>query len=282
MKFDQKSSAARSAPKSTAAARYFVHNRVESIFSIAGLAALVPEARVVVGHGQMDEEILERAMLDFVAKVRRLATTIVENGLDIPNANTIIINRADPLRPVAALPAARPRRAIGSSGLCLLLFRRKTICPRSRSGWPIKEFSDLGSGFRVAAWTSRFAAPAACSAASRGPDRHGRLRDVYEAARADRPRAQGRRLEDDVRATVNLRVDLKIDASYVADMNQRLMLYRKVAAARRGDRPRPGRGGGSVWPAARLGAQPRRLRPDPRHGGYARNRQHRPRTGSSS
>ena len=77
---------------------YFVHNRVESIFSIGNLLQrLVPEARIVVGHGQMGEEELERAMLGFVD--RRfdvlLATTIVENGLDIPNANTIIINRAD-------------------------------------------------------------------------------------------------------------------------------------------------------------------------------------------
>src|SRR2546425_10465446 len=77
---------------------YFVHNRVESIFSIGNLLQrLVPEARVVVGHGQMDEHALERAMLDFVARKFDvlLATTIVENGLDIPNANTIIINRAD-------------------------------------------------------------------------------------------------------------------------------------------------------------------------------------------
>ena len=77
---------------------YFVHNRVESIFSIGNLLQrLVPEARIAVGHGQMGEEELERAMLGFVE--RRfdvlLATTIVENGLDIPNANTIIINRAD-------------------------------------------------------------------------------------------------------------------------------------------------------------------------------------------
>src|SRR5262249_50869953 len=73
---------------------YFVHNRVESIFSIGALVQrLVPEAKVVVGHGQMEEEQLEKAMLDFVAKKFDvlLATTIVENGLDIPNANTIII-----------------------------------------------------------------------------------------------------------------------------------------------------------------------------------------------
>src|SRR5439155_13621286 len=77
---------------------YFVHNRVESIHSIGSLIArLVPEARLAVGHGQMGEEQLERTMVDFVAHKFDvlLATTIVENGLDIPNANTIIINRAD-------------------------------------------------------------------------------------------------------------------------------------------------------------------------------------------
>jgi transcription-repair coupling factor (superfamily II helicase) len=77
---------------------YVVHNRVESIYSIANLVTrLVPEARVVVGHGQMDEESLERAMVDFIAHRYDVlvATTIVENGLDIPNVNTIVINRAD-------------------------------------------------------------------------------------------------------------------------------------------------------------------------------------------
>jgi transcription-repair coupling factor (superfamily II helicase) len=77
---------------------YFVHNRVESIFSIGALVQrLVPEARITVGHGQMNEDELERAMLDFVGRKYDvlLATTIVENGLDIPNANTIIVNRAD-------------------------------------------------------------------------------------------------------------------------------------------------------------------------------------------
>src|SRR5262249_41443722 len=77
---------------------YVVHNRVESIFSIgAFIQRLVADARVVIGHGQMGEADLERAMLDFIGRRYDVlvATTIVENGLDIPNANTIIINRAD-------------------------------------------------------------------------------------------------------------------------------------------------------------------------------------------
>ena len=95
---------------------YVVHNRVESIYSIANLVTrLVPDARVVVGHGQMTEDGLERAMLDFVARKYDVlvATTIVENGLDIPNANTMIINRADRYGLAQLYQLARPRRAIG-------------------------------------------------------------------------------------------------------------------------------------------------------------------------
>ncbi|HEV2372430.1 MAG TPA: transcription-repair coupling factor [Streptosporangiaceae bacterium] len=77
---------------------FFVHNRVSSIRKVAaGVAELVPEASVVVGHGQMNEHELERVMLDFVDRKTDVlvATTIVESGLDIPNANTLIIDRAD-------------------------------------------------------------------------------------------------------------------------------------------------------------------------------------------
>ena len=77
---------------------YVVHNRVESIYSLGNLITrLVPEARVAIAHGQMGEEALERVMVDFVAQKYDvlLATTIIENGLDIPNANTLIVNRAD-------------------------------------------------------------------------------------------------------------------------------------------------------------------------------------------
>jgi len=79
---------------------YFIHNRVESIYSLAALVAkLVPRARVVVGHGQMGEKELGKVMLKFIRDEADVlvATTIVENGLDIPRANTILINRADRL-----------------------------------------------------------------------------------------------------------------------------------------------------------------------------------------
>src|SRR5204863_7903342 len=135
---------------------YFVHNRVESIFSIGNLLQrLVPEARIVVGHGQMGEDELERAMLGFVERKFDilLATTIVENGLDIPNANTIIINRADRYG-LSQLYQLRGRvgRSDRPAYAYLLIPPEDNLAPIAKKRLAaIKEFSDLGSGLRVAA-----------------------------------------------------------------------------------------------------------------------------------
>jgi len=220
---------------------YFVHNRVESIFSIADLVQrLVPEARVVVGHGQMDEDSLERAMLEFVAKKYDilLATTIVENGLDIPNANTIIINRADRYG-LSQLYQLRGRvgRSDRPAYAYLLIPPDDNLSSVAKKRLAaIKEFSDLGSGFRVAALDLEIRGAGNLL----GGEQSGQIDTVgfemYMKLLEQTVRElKGEELEDDVRATVNLRVDLKIDASYVSDMNQRLMLYRKVAAARHDD-----------------------------------------------
>jgi transcription-repair coupling factor (superfamily II helicase) len=218
---------------------FFVHNRVESIFSIGDLVRrLVPEARIVVGHGQMEEDTLERAMLDFVARKYDvlLATTIVENGLDIPNANTIIINRADRYG-LAQLYQLRGRvgRSDRPAYAYLLIPPEDNLSPVAKKRLAaIKEFSDLGSGFRVAALDLEIRGAGSLL----GGEQSGHIETVgfemymkllEEAVRE----LKGEEIEDDVRAVVNLRVDLRIDASYVPDMNQRLMLYRKVAAARR-------------------------------------------------
>ena len=218
---------------------YFVHNRVESIFSIGALVQrLVPEARVVVGHGQMDEELLERAMLDFVEKKFDvlLATTIVENGLDIPNANTIIINRADRYG-LSQLYQLRGRvgRSDRPAYAYLLIPPEDNLSPIAKKRLAaIKEFSDLGSGFRVAALDLEIRGAGNLL----GGEQSGHIEalgfEMYMKLLEQTVRElKGEDVEDDARATVNLRVDLKIDESYVPDMNQRLMLYRKVAAARR-------------------------------------------------
>jgi transcription-repair coupling factor (superfamily II helicase) len=217
---------------------YFVHNRVESIFSIGSLLhRLVPDARIAVGHGQMGEEELERAMLGFVE--RRfdilLATTIVENGLDIPNANTIIINRADRYG-LSQLYQLRGRvgRSDRPAYAYLLVPPQDSLSPVARKRLAaIKEFSDLGSGFRVAALDLEIRGAGNLL----GGEQSGHIDTVgfemymkllEEAVKE----LKGEDLEDDLRATVNLRVDLAIDQAYVPEMNQRLMIYRKVAEAR--------------------------------------------------
>jgi transcription-repair coupling factor (superfamily II helicase) len=217
---------------------YFVHNRVESIFSIGSLLQrLVPEAKIGVGHGQMGEDELERAMLGFVERKFDilLATTIVENGLDIPNANTIIINRADRYG-LSQLYQLRGRvgRSDRAAYAYLLTPPQESLSPVARKRLAaIKEFSDLGSGFRVAALDLEIRGAGNLL----GGEQSGHIDavgfDMYMKLLEESVRElKGEDLQDDVRAMVNLRVDLKIEDSYVPDMNQRLMVYRKVASAR--------------------------------------------------
>jgi transcription-repair coupling factor (superfamily II helicase) len=224
---------------------YFVHNRVESIFSIGNLIQrLVPAARVVVGHGQMEEDSLERAMLDFVARKFDvlLATTIVENGLDIPNANTIIINRADRYG-LSQLYQLRGRvgRSDRPAYAYLLIPPEDNLSPVAKKRLAaIKEFSDLGSGFRVAALDLEIRGAGNLL----GGEQSGHIDavgfEMYMKLLEQTVRElKGEELEDDVRATVNLGVDLRIDESYIPDMNQRLMLYRKVAVGRRQEETAP-------------------------------------------
>jgi transcription-repair coupling factor (superfamily II helicase) len=176
-------------------------------------------------------------MLEFVAKKYDvlLATTIVENGLDIPNANTIIINRADRYG-LSQLYQLRGRvgRSDRPAYAYLLIPPDDNLSSVAKKRLAaIKEFSDLGSGFRVAALDLEIRGAGNLL----GGEQSGQIDTVgfemYMKLLEQTVRElKGEELEDDVRATVNLRVDLKIDASYVPDMNQRLMLYRKVAAAR--------------------------------------------------
>ena len=217
---------------------YFVHNRVESIHSVANLVArLVPDARLAVAHGQMGEDDLERVMVDFVAHKHDvlIATTIVENGLDIPNANTIVINRADRYG-LAQLYQLRGRvgRSDRRAYAYLLIPAEQTLSPIARKRLAaIREFSDLGSGFRIAALDLEIRGAGNLL----GGQQSGHIEavgfDTYMKLLEDTIRElKGEELEDDRRASVNLRLDLKIDESYVPDMNQRLTAYRRMASAR--------------------------------------------------
>ena len=194
---------------------YFVHNRVESIFSIGALIQrLVPEARVVVGHGQMGEAELEKAMLDFIARKYDvlLATTIIENGLDISNVNTIIINRADRYG-LSQLYQLRGRvgRSDRPAYAYLLIPPEATLSPIAKKRLAaIREFSDLGSGFRVAALDLEIRGAGNLL----GGEQSGHIETVgfemYMKLLEQAVRElKGEDLIDDVRAVVNLRVDLE-------------------------------------------------------------------------
>ena len=134
---------------------YFLHNRVQSIERVRDkVVDLVPEARVEIGHGQMDSDELEEVMARFVAgKIDVLVcTTIIESGLDIPNANTIIIDRADRFG-LADLYQLRGRvgRAEHKAYAYLLLPREMmTIGAARKRINAIKQYSSLGAGFRIA------------------------------------------------------------------------------------------------------------------------------------
>jgi len=217
---------------------YFVHNRVESIFSIGGLLArLVPEAKIVVGHGQMGERDLEKAMIDFVAGKFDvlLATTIVENGLDIPNVNTIIINRADRYG-LAQLYQLRGRvgRSDRPAYAYLLIPPETSLSAVAKKRLAaIREFSDLGSGFRVAALDLEIRGAGNLL----GGEQSGHIDavgfEMYMKLLEQAVRElKGEEAEEEGHATVNLGIDVRIDDDYVPDMAQRLVLYRKVAAAR--------------------------------------------------
>ncbi len=216
---------------------YFVHNRVESIYAIADLVTrLVPEARVAVAHGQMPEKALEQCMVSFVEHEFDVlvTTTIIENGLDIANANTLVVNHADQFG-LAQLYQLRGR--IGRSNrrayAYLLVPHADALSPVARKRLAaIREFSDLGSGFRVAALDLEIRGAGNLL----GGEQSGHIDavgfEMYVKLLEEMVRGlKGEEIADEGHAVVNLTVDLRIDAEYMPDMTQRLTVYRRVAGA---------------------------------------------------
>jgi len=214
---------------------YFIHNRVESIYSVGNLISkLVPKARVVVGHGQLGEKELEQVMLKFVRDEADVlvATTIVENGLDIPRANTILINRADRLG-LAELYQLRGRvgRSSQRAYAYLLVPPVGGLSPLARQRLAaLKEFSDLGAGFRIAALDLELRGAGNLL----GREQHGQIAavgfDLYcrmvERAVSER---KGEAVEPERRVTLNLGQDIRIPREYIESENLRLRIYKRIA-----------------------------------------------------
>jgi transcription-repair coupling factor (superfamily II helicase) len=216
---------------------YFVHNRVESIYEIAArIQELVPAARVAVGHGQMSEAELERVMLAFMRHEYDVlvATTIIENGLDIPLANTILINRAD-RHGLSELYQLRGRvgRSNRRAYAYLLIPPENELTEVARRRLAaLKEFSDLGAGFKIAALDLELRG----AGNMLGGEQSGHIEAVgfelytsmLEAAVKE---MKGETSEERPATQLNLGIALRIDESYVPEENQRLRLYKKIAGA---------------------------------------------------
>jgi transcription-repair coupling factor (superfamily II helicase) len=216
---------------------YLVHNRVESIDSVAGLIGrLVPEARLAVAHGQTSEVALEKTMIAFVAHEYDIlvATTIIENGLDIPNVNTIIVNHAERYG-LAQLYQLRGRvgRSDRRAYAYLVVPADNALSPVARQRLAaIREFSDLGSGFRVAALDLEIRGAGNLLGAQQSGHIEAIGFDMYVKLLEQTVRElQGEEVRDERKARVNLGVDLRIDENYVAETDQRLAVYRKIATA---------------------------------------------------
>ncbi len=215
---------------------YFVHNRVDSIWEIAAkLQALVPRARVIVGHGQMSEGELEKVMLKFMHHEADIlvATTIIENGLDIPLCNTILINRADRLG-LSELYQLRGRvgRSNRRAYAYLLVPPEQELSPLARRRLAaLKEFSDLGAGFKLAALDLELRGAGTLL----GGQQSGHVDSVgFELYTSMLERSvrelKGEAAPEQVETQLNLGLNVRIPEEYVAEENQRLRMYKRVAA----------------------------------------------------
>ena len=215
---------------------FFVHNRVESIASLASMVKrLVPKARVIVGHGQMKETELEKVMMQFIRNEANVlvSTTIVENGLDIPRANTIIINRADRMG-LSELYQLRGRvgRSDRRAYAYLLIPQDTPLSGIARQRLAaLKEFSDLGAGFRIAALDLELRGAGNLL----GREQHGHIEavgfDMYcqmmERAVAER---KGEGVAVERRATLNLGQEIRIPPEYIDSENLRLRIYKRISS----------------------------------------------------
>src|SRR5713101_6565482 len=215
---------------------YFIHNRVESIYSLATLVnKLVPKARVVVGHGQMAEKELESVMLKFIRDEADVlvATTIVENGLDIPRANTILINRADRLG-LAELYQLRGRvgRSHQRAYAYLLVPPEAALSGIARKRLSaMKEFSELGAGFRIAALDLELRG----AGNMLGRQQHGHIEaigfDMYcQMLERAVSKLKGEEAAPELRTTLSLGFDVRIPENYIPSENLRLRTYKRISS----------------------------------------------------
>ncbi|HEY3369044.1 MAG TPA: transcription-repair coupling factor [Symbiobacteriaceae bacterium] len=218
---------------------FFVHNRVQTIDKVAArIQQLVPEARVVVAHGQMREDKLEQIVLDFMEGEYDVlvATTIIENGVDIPQVNTILVDDADRLG-LSQLYQLRGR--VGRSNrlaYAYFLYRREKVMTEvaEKRLRAIKDFTELGAGFKIAMRDLEIRGAGNIL----GPEQHGfiitvgfdlytqLLEEAIMELKGERPAVK------EIQPNMELHVDAFISDQYVADARQKIDAYKRIIAIR--------------------------------------------------
>jgi transcription-repair coupling factor (superfamily II helicase) len=216
---------------------YYIHNRVDSIFSRAAfLKELMPDLRIGVGHGQMSEVELEKVLLGFMRHEFDVfvSTTIVENGLDIPLANTMIVENAQN-HGLSELYQLRGRvgRSNRRAYAYLLVPADTELSDVARKRLAaLKEFSDLGAGFKIAALDLELRGAGNIL----GGEQHGHIAavgfDTYVRLLEEAVQElKGEEMPVEVQSTITLGLDIRIPPDYVADETQRLRTYKKISDA---------------------------------------------------
>jgi transcription-repair coupling factor (superfamily II helicase) len=214
---------------------YFIHNRVEDIDSIARMIeGWVAGAKVAVVHGKMSGLALEKRMIDFIAKKYDVlvSTTIIENGIDIPLVNTLIVNRADRFG-LAQLYQLRGRvgRSSRQAVAYFLVppFSELTHLSKERLK-ALQEFSQLGSGFRLAAKDLEIRG----AGNFLGSQQHGCMEavgfDYYMHLLEQTVKEQKGELVDELKSKINLKVNIRIPDDYLPQTNLRLSLYKRISS----------------------------------------------------
>jgi len=212
---------------------YFVHNRVQDIEEKADLIReLMPEAKIAIAHGQMSENRLEKIMYNFYNQEFDVlvCTTIIENGLDIPNVNTIIINRAEKMG-LAQLYQLRGR--VGRSNriaYSYLLYKKEKILSEvaEKRLKAIKEFTNLGSGFKIAMRDLEIRGAGNLL----GPEQHGHIASIGFSLYCKLLENAVEELKGERKETKKVEIDINTDAylpeDYISDSQQKIEIYKKI------------------------------------------------------